>query len=115
MARPAALQPAAARALEPLALPAFLREFLAGVWGQAIVMASRRDGNEAAYPARLRKRRRRAGASIQPKRSIDERKQFVAGLPAMMAELTQGMKFVDWPQAAQDEFFGQLWRSTPAR
>jgi len=94
--------------LEPLALPAFLREFLAGVWGQAIVMASRRDGNEAAYPGRLR----RAGAdlvrSIQPKRSIDDRKRFVAGLPALMAELTQGMKFVDWPQAAQDEFFGQL-------
>jgi len=95
-------------ALVPLALPAFLREFLAGVWGQAIVMASRRDGSDAAYPGRLR----RAGAdlvrSIQPKRSIDDRKQFVAGLPALMAELTQGMRFVDWPQAAQDEFFGQL-------
>ena len=96
-------------ALEPLALPAFLREFLAGVWGQAIVMASRRDGNEAAYPGRLR----RAGAdlvrSIQPKRSTGTiAKRFVAGLPALMAELTQGMKFVDWPQAAQDEFFGQL-------
>ena len=95
-------------ALEPLALPAFLRDFIAGVWGQAIVMASRRDGADAPYPARLR----RAGAdlvrSIQPKRSLDERKQFVAGLPALMAELTQGMKFVDWPQAAQDEFFGQL-------
>ncbi|MDQ6639575.1 MAG: DUF1631 domain-containing protein, partial [Pseudomonadota bacterium] len=95
-------------ALEPLALPAFLREFVAGVWGQAIVMASRRDGADAAYPGRLR----RAGAdlvrSIQPKRSLDERKHFVAGLPALMAELTQGMKFVDWPQAAQDEFFGQL-------
>ncbi|HEV7577248.1 MAG TPA: DUF1631 family protein [Caldimonas sp.] len=95
-------------ALEPLALPAFLRDFLGGVWGQAIVVASRRDGADAAYPGRLR----RAGAdlvrSIQPKRSLDERKQFVAGLPALMAELTQGMKFVDWPQAAQDEFFGQL-------
>ena len=46
--------------------------------------------------------------SVQPKRSADERKHFVAGLPALMAELTQGMKFVDWPEAAQDEFFGQL-------
>ena len=95
-------------ALEPLALPAFLRDFVAGVWSQAIVMASRRDGADAPYPARLR----RAGAdlvrSVQPKRSLDERKHFVAGLPALMAELTQGMKFVDWPQAAQDEFFGQL-------
>jgi Protein of unknown function (DUF1631) len=95
-------------ALEPLALPAFLRDFVAGVWSQAIVMASRRDGADAPYPVRLR----RAGAdlvrSVQPKRSPDERKHFVAGLPALMAELTQGMKLVDWPQAAQDEFFGQL-------
>ena len=95
-------------ALEPLALPAFLREFVTGVWSQAIVMASRRDGADAPYPGRLR----RAGAdlvrSVQPKRSIDERKHFVAGLPALMAELTHGMKFVAWPQAAQDEFFGQL-------
>ena len=95
-------------ALDPLALPVFLRDFVAGVWSQAIVMASRRDGADAPYPGRLR----RAGAdlvrSIQPKRSLDERKQFVASLPALMAELTQGMKFVDWPQAAQDEFFGQL-------
>ncbi len=95
-------------ALEPLALPAFLRDFVAGVWSQAIVMTSRRDGADAPYPGRLR----RAGAdlvrSIQPKRSLDERKRFVAGLPALMAELTQGMKLVDWPQAAQDEFFGQL-------
>ncbi len=95
-------------ALEPLALPAFLRDFIAGVWSQAIVMASRRDGEAAAYTARLRCAGADLVRSIQPKRSLDERKQFVSGLPALMAELTQGMKFIDWPQAAQDEFFGQL-------
>jgi len=95
-------------ALEPLALPTFLRDFLIGAWAQAIVMASRRDGADAAYPLRLRKSGAELVKSVQPKRSPAERKEFVAGLPALMAELTQTMKFVDWPQAAQDEFFGQL-------
>ena len=95
-------------ALEPLALPSFLRDFLTGAWAQAIVMASRRDGADAPYPIRLRKCGAELVASVQPKRSAAERKRFVSGLPAMMAELTQAMKFVDWPQAAQDEFFGQL-------
>ena len=36
-------QPQLRAVLEPLALPVFLREFRGGVWGQAIVMASRRD------------------------------------------------------------------------
>ena len=46
--------------------------------------------------------------SIQPKRSLEDRKQFVVSLPGLMSELTAGMKFVEWPQAAQDEFFGEL-------
>jgi len=95
-------------ALEPLALPAFLCDFLIGAWAQAIVMASRRDGADAAYPLRLRRTATELVKSVQPKRSSAERKEFVARLPALMAELTQAMKFVDWPQAAQDEFFGQL-------
>ena len=50
----------------------------------------------------------RSSPSIQPKRSLEERKQFVVSLPGLMSELTHGMKSVEWPQAAQDEFFGQL-------
>ena len=95
-------------ALAPLTLPVFLRDFLTGVWAQAIVMASRRDGADAPYPTRLRRSGADLVKSVQPKRSLAERKEFVAGLPSLMAELTQAMKFVDWPQAAQDEFFGQL-------
>jgi hypothetical protein len=95
-------------ALEPLALPSFLRDFLTGALAQAIVMATRRDGADAHYALRLRKCGAELVASVQPKRSMAERKEFVARLPALMAELTQAMKYVDWPPAAQDEFFGQL-------
>ena len=67
-------------ALEPLALPAFLRDFLAGVWGQAIVMASRRDGAESTHAQSLRRTGVALVTSIQPKRSLEERKQFVVAL-----------------------------------
>jgi hypothetical protein len=95
-------------ALEPLALPDFVRDFLCGVWAQAIVTASRRDGPDGPYPLRLRRAGAELVTSIQPKRSLEQRRHFVASLPALMAELTRGMKFVDWPDAAQDDFFGQL-------
>ena len=95
-------------ALEPLALPAFVRDFLAGVWGQAIVMASRRDGAESTHAQGLRRTGVALVTSIQPKRSLEDRKHFVVSLPGLMSELTAGMKFVEWPQAAQDEFFGEL-------
>jgi len=95
-------------ALEPLALPAFVRDFLAGVWGQAIVMASNRDGAESSHAQQLRQTGVALVTSIQPKRSPEDRKNFVVSLPGLMSELTAGMKFAEWPQAAQDEFFGQL-------
>jgi hypothetical protein len=95
-------------ALDPLALPQFLRDFLVGPWAQAIVMASRCEAPDAPYPTRLRKCGAELAASVQPKRSAVERRHFVTGLPALMAELTQAMKFVGWPQPAQDDFFGQL-------
>ena len=95
-------------ALEPLVLPAFLHEFLASVWGQAIVMATRRDGAAAPHPMQLRKTGAALVGSIQPKRSLEDRKRFVATLPALMSELNEGIQFVEWPAAAQDAFFGQL-------
>ena len=95
-------------ALEPLVLPAFLSEFLSGVWGQAIVMATLRDGAAAPHPMQLRKTGAALVASIQPKRSLEDRKLFVATLPALMSALNEGIAFVGWPAASQDAFFGQL-------
>jgi len=78
------------------------------VWGQAIVMASNRDGAESSHAQQLRQTGVALVTSIQPKRSPEDRKNFVVSLPGLMSELTAGMKFAEWPQAAQDEFFGQL-------
>ena len=97
-----------AAALEPLALPPFVREFLCGVWAQAIVVAARRDGESSAPVQKLRQTMADLVASLQPKRSLDERKRFVSTLPSLMSSLTAGMVSVGWPPAARDAFFGQL-------
>ncbi len=95
-------------ALQGLGLPAFLHEFLSGVWGEAIVVASRRDGEQSEAAAKMRRTGADVIGSIQPQRSLAQRKHFLATLPALMAALTAGMDLVQWPKALRDDFFGQL-------
>ena len=94
--------------LAPLSLPAYMQEFLAQVWSQALVLATRRDGPESDSA----KRYRRVGVdlvmSIQPKGSPMFRKKFLMQLPALMKDLNEGMKLIGWPEPAQKEFFGKL-------
>jgi hypothetical protein len=94
--------------LGPLSLPAYMQEFLAQVWSQALVLATRRDGSDSDRA----KRYRRVGVdlvmSIQPKGSPAFRKKFLMQLPPLMKDLNEGMKLIGWPEAAQKEFFGKL-------
>ena len=96
------------RALAPLSLPAYLQDFLAQVWSQALVLAVRRDGADSDRA----KRYRRVGVdlvmSIQPKGSPMFRKKFLMQLPPLMKDLNEGMKLIGWPEPAQKEFFGKL-------
>ncbi len=95
-------------ALNPLQLPEYLITFLAQVWSQALVLATRRDGPDSDRA----KRYRRVGAdivmSIQPKGSPMFRKKFLMQLPPLMKDLNEGMRLIGWPEAAQKEFFGKL-------
>ncbi len=95
-------------ALEPLALPAFVRDFLCGVWAQAIVVAARRDGEASATVQQLRQTMSELVASLQPKRSPEDRRRFVAALPGLMAGLTDGTESVGWPASSREAFFGEL-------
>ena len=94
--------------LAPLALPAYMQEFLAQVWSQALVLAVRRDGNDSDRA----KRYRRVGVdlvmSIQPKGSPMFRKKFLMQLPPLMKDLNEGMKLIGWPEQAQKDFFAKL-------
>jgi len=94
--------------LAPLALPAYMQDFLSQVWTQALVLATRRDGADSDRA----KRYRRVGVdlvmSIQPKGSPMFRKKFLMQLPPLMRDLNEGMALIGWPEQAQKDFFGKL-------
>lgn len=95
-------------ALVPLSMPAYLRDFLAQVWSQALVLASARGGPDSDRAARFRRVGRDLVMSVQPKGSPALRKKFLMQLPPLMKDLNEGMQLVGWPEAAQRVFFGQL-------
>ncbi|MEO6363696.1 MAG: DUF1631 family protein [Caldimonas sp.] len=95
-------------ALGPLGLPAYLQEFLAQVWSQALALAARRDGADSDRAKRYRRVGTDLVMSVQPKGSPAFRKKFLMQLPPLMKDLNEGMKLIGWPQAAQKEFFGKL-------
>jgi hypothetical protein len=95
-------------ALAPIDLPAYLQEFLAQVWSQALVLAARRDGSDSDRAKRYRRVGTDLVMSVQPKGSPMFRKKFLMQLPPLMKDLNEGMKLIGWPEAAQKEFFGKL-------
>ena len=96
------------QALQPVALQGYLRDFLAQVWSQALVLTARSDGADAASTKRLRQVAVELVMSVQPKGSLPMRKRFLMQLPGLMKDLNQGLKLIGWPDAAQKTFFGQL-------
>jgi hypothetical protein len=95
-------------ALAPLPMQDFLREFLSQVWSQALVEAARRDGPLAESTQRLRVAAIELVLSVQSKNTPALRKEFLRRLPALMKTLNEGLALIDWPQPAQQEFFGKL-------
>ncbi len=95
-------------ALEPLTLQPYLRDFLAQVWSQAILMASGQDGPESELVLRLKRVGRDLVLSVQPKSSPVLRKKFLMQLPVLMKDLNEGLRLVGWPEQAQKDFFAKL-------
>ena len=95
-------------ALAPLALPAYLRDFLPEVWSQALVLAASRDGADSERAQRYRRVGRDLVMSVQPKGSPALRKRFLMQLPTLMKDLNEGLQLIGWPEAAQREFFAKL-------
>ena len=95
-------------ALAPLPLPKYLRDFLAQVWSQAMVLAVSRDGAASDRALRYRRVGRDLVMSVQPKGSPALRKKFLMQLPPLMKDLYEGMKLLGWSEPAQKEFFSKL-------
>ncbi len=84
----------------------FLRSFLAGVWSQAIVLASREGAPERAL--RLRTLGRSLVMSVQPKAGTAARADFLRELPHLMRTLNEGLDLIRWPDGPRKDFFGAL-------
>jgi hypothetical protein len=84
----------------------FLRNFLAQVWSQAIVLASREGAPERAL--RLRTLGRSLVMSVQPKAGTAARSDFLRELPNLMRTLNEGLDLIRWPDAPRKDFFGAL-------
>lgn len=95
-------------ALNPISVPAFLRDFLSQVWSQSLVMTSRRDGVNSDIAKRMRLVGRDLIMSVQPKGSLPMRKKFLMQLPGLMKDLNEGLRLIGWPEDAQKDFFSKL-------
>jgi len=94
--------------LDALAGPAFLRQFIGRVWSQVLVRAAELEGEKGPRVQRWRRVGRDLFISVQPKPTPAQRKAFLAELPQLMQELTEGLNLIGWPQAERNAFFGQL-------
>jgi Protein of unknown function (DUF1631) len=94
--------------LQGLTAPEFVRDFIGKVWSQVLVRAAASDGPDGARVQRLRHTGRELFMSVQPKASPAHRKAFLADLPKLMQELSEGMELIGWPAEARRAFFGQL-------
>jgi hypothetical protein len=94
--------------LKDVAAPAFLRDFVSRTWSQVLMRAAAKDGADAPLAQRLRRVGRDLFLSVQPKATPAHRKAFLAELPKMMQDLTEGMNLIGWPEAQRRAFFGQL-------
>jgi Protein of unknown function (DUF1631) len=98
--------------LKGVAAPAFVLDFVSRIWSQVLITAAVKNadagGADSEQAARLRKAGRELLLSVQPKPTPAHRKQFLAELPKLMLELTEGMNLIRWPEDQRRAFFGQL-------
>jgi hypothetical protein len=97
--------------LKDVSAPPFLRDFLSKTWSQVLLRAAEQGGAEGPLAQRLRGAARELFLSVQPKATPQHRKAFLAELPKLMQDLTEGMNLIAWPEVQRRAFFGQLMPS----
>jgi hypothetical protein len=94
--------------LQPLAAPAFVRDFVSRVWSRVILKAAQHEGVTSERVRVLRAAGRELFMSVQPKTSPAQRKVFLAELPKLMQQINEGLNAIGWPADRRRAFFGQL-------
>ena len=88
--------------------PAFVRDFVSRVWSQVLLRAAAKGGPDGPLAQKLRRVGGELMLSVQPKPTPAHRKAFLAALPKLMQDLTEGMNLIGWPEQQRRSFFGQL-------
>jgi len=96
------------RALKGLPVPDYLRDFLAGVWSQAIASAAADEGVDGALTNRFRDAARDLVMSVQPKATAAHRQLFLRQLPPLMKTLQLGLDRIACAERTRQDFFAQL-------
>jgi hypothetical protein len=97
------------RHLEARALvPRVVREMLEENWAQALARVRLREGAGSAAWFHMVKAMDNLLWSIEPKTSPDDRKRLMMMLPALIAELQEGMIQGQWSSDRRDLFFSAL-------
>lgn len=94
--------------LQPLAAPAFVRDFVSRVWSRVILKAAEREGVTSERVRALRQAGRELFMSVQPKATPAQRKAFMAELPKMVQQINDGLNMIGWPEERRRQFFGEL-------
>ncbi len=94
--------------LKGLAGPEFVRDFITRTWSQVMIRAATQAGADSPLVQRLRHAGRELFMSVQPKPTPAARKTFLAELPRLMQDLSEGMNLIAWPEEQRRAFFGQL-------
>ncbi len=94
--------------LKDITGPTFVRDFVSRVWSQVLLRAAANGGADGAQAQKLRRVGSELMLSVQPKPTPTHRKAFLAALPKLMQDLTEGMNLIGWPEPQRRAFFGQL-------
>ncbi|MCZ2439964.1 MAG: DUF1631 domain-containing protein [Burkholderiales bacterium] len=94
--------------LQPLAAPAFVRDFVSRVWSRVILKAAEREGVTSERVRALRQTGRELFMSVQPKATPAQRQAFMAELPKMVQQINEGLNMIGWPEERRRRFFGEL-------
>lgn len=90
------------------AVPRAVREMLEDGWAHALARVRSREGPGSAAWFNLLKAMDDLLWSVQPKMSTDERKRLMGVLPALIAELQEGMILGQWSSDRRDLFLSAL-------
>ena len=94
--------------LKTVTAPEFVRDFISKIWSQVLLRAAEKGGASGELAQRMRRAGRELFLSVQPKPTPAHRKTFLAELPKLMQDLTEGMNLIGWPEEARRAFFGRL-------